>query len=89
MSFSFTVDIPADTDLEKALVVATREAEKKGIIFSGDTTEGSVSGMGVSGSYTISEYVMTITIDKKPFFVSENMIIDGATNVVGNLDLYI
>ena len=89
MAFSFAVEIPADIDLDKALAVATKEARQNGVTFSGDTSNGSVSGKGMSGSYAIDDRTMTITIDKKPFFISENMIIDTVSNVVKDIDQYL
>ena len=89
MAFSFTVDLPAEVDLDKALATATKEAKKNGVDFSGDTSKGKVSAKGFAGSYVITDHKMTINIDKKPFFVSENMIIDGVSDVIKNIDQYI
>jgi hypothetical protein len=89
MSFSFTVEIPSDVDFDRALEVARARAKENGVTFAGDTAKGTVNAKGVAGSYTIKDRAMSITIDKKPFFVSENMIINGVNDVIKNIDQHL
>ena len=45
-------------------------AAARGVFFNGDLHSGQFSGMGISGSYSISGSSITVTVNSKPFFVS-------------------
>ncbi len=72
MGRTFTVEIEGDP----AVLIARAEALAKanGIRFSGDGDAGVFSGMGAAGSYQRRGQDLTITVDKKPIFVSWGMI---------------
>lgn len=64
-----TFRIEVSGDLESKLEIAKGKARAQGVAFHGDTRSGSFSG-SISGTYSISGGVATVTITKKPFIVS-------------------
>jgi hypothetical protein len=71
MAFSF--NIPKPRDINAALRSAEETARSFGITFEGDANFGRFSGMGADGSYEVREEI-TVTINKKPFLVTESFI---------------
>lgn len=72
MSKSFQITLGKTP--EEAITAA--KANQLGIVFSGDTSSGSLNGMGIVGSYAIDGSEITVNIEEKPFLVSWDMI-DG------------
>jgi len=75
MAFSFNVKLK---DVEKAIAKAKSEIEANGGNFSGDSSSGKFfarkMGMEVKGNYSINGGAAKITIENKPFFVSDDII---------------
>ena len=55
-------EIEVNEDLEDLLERVQTEAAKQGVKFSGDTTEGRFSGLGVQGNYMVEDNIITISI---------------------------
>ncbi len=66
---SRTFEISVRGDLADKLEIARRKAREQGVILQGDTRSGGFSG-SISGTYSISGGIATVTITKKPIFVS-------------------
>lgn len=58
--------ISVNGDLNSILNHVKQEASQKGIAFSGDTSGGSFSGMGIVGTYSVSGNQVTVNISQKP-----------------------
>ena len=73
--FSFDVKVK---NISQAIAKAKSAVESSGASFEGDNQKGKFSGkkmgMELSGSYVAGVDVIKITIDKKPFLASEEMI---------------
>ena len=54
--------------------VTAAKANQLGIVFSGDTSSGTLSGMGIAGSYAINDSEITVIIEEKPFLIGWDMI---------------
>ena len=65
-TFSYTLTGDQVTKLEQIKAAAAA----KGVIFTGDLCGGQFSGMGLTGTYSISGSRITVVIKAKPFFVS-------------------
>lgn len=70
MELSETYRIPIRGDVRAKLAEARRRAAASGVLIEGDERSGSVTGMGISGTYVVSEGVVTVTILQRPFFVT-------------------
>lgn len=70
MSKSFQITLVKTPDE----AVAAAKANQLGIVFSGDTSSGTLTGMGIVGSYTIDGSEINVTIEQKPFLISWDMI---------------
>ena len=64
----FTYALVGDPNAKLNQIKAAAAA--RGLFFNGDLHSGQFSGMGISGSYSISGSSITVTVDLKPFFVS-------------------
>ncbi len=64
-----TFRIKVSGDLEAKLEIARRKASAQGVTLQGDTRSGSFSGL-ITGTYSISGGMATVTITSKPFIVS-------------------
>ena len=54
--------------------VAAAKANQLGITFAGDTSSGTLTGMGIKGSYAIDGTEITVIIEEKPFLIGWDMI---------------
>ncbi len=66
---SRTFKIPISGDLSAKLESARRKAGAQGVTLEGDTRSGRFSGL-ITGTYSISGGMATVTITNKPFIVS-------------------
>jgi len=75
MAFSFEVKVK---NVSQAIAKAKAAVESNGANFEGDNQKGEFwgkkMGMELSGSYVVGIDAIKITIDKKPFWASEEMI---------------
>jgi len=71
MAFSFEINRPED--IGKTLASVERTVRGGGGSFSGNEQNGSFSGKGVDGKYSVGDKI-TITITKKPMFASDSMV---------------
>ena len=55
---------------------AKQIAAQNHVQFDGDEHSGTFSGDGVAGTYKVENYTVTITINRKPFFVTMTVIRD-------------
>jgi len=70
--FSFTIKKPKD--VEKALSDLQVAIQKAGGSISGDSNRGRIKSSGVEGMYEVGEDSIKITIEKKPFIASKELI---------------
>jgi hypothetical protein len=77
MAFSFT--IPKPRDINAALQSAKEAARSFGVTFEGDAKSARFSGMGADGSYEVEEEI-AVTINKKPFLLTESFIKSNASD---------
>jgi len=68
MDQNFTFNLVGDLSAKLSRIKAA--AASKGVIFSGDLSWGQFSGMGLSGTYSVSGSTIMISVATKPFFVS-------------------
>jgi hypothetical protein len=68
MAQTFEYSLAGDPALKLTQIKAA--AATKGVFFSGDLRSGQFSGVGISGSYSISGSTITVTVNSKPVFVS-------------------
>ena len=68
MAKTFTFELTAAP--EALFAKAVDAAAKYGVTFRGDTDAGTFDGHGVEGHYTADGCVITVTIERKPFFAS-------------------
>lgn len=74
MTHTFSVNIPKGMDLKAGV-----EQVRSGVLAAGgkyqfDGTNGSFEVKGVAGTFSVSGSVVTITINKKPFIVSNSYV---------------
>lgn len=72
MKLTFKADKPAN--LKAALARAKNDAAKRGIFCEGDAQRGRASGLGFSGVYVVGQDYITISVLKKPPFITNAMI---------------
>ena len=53
---------------------AKQTAVQNHVQFDGDEHSGNFSGDGVAGTYTVQGHTVTVTINRKPFYVTMAMI---------------
>ena len=64
-------------DIQAAVEYAQTEARKNNLRFSGNVSQGNGSGHGFTASYTVRPGYIELTVDKKPFWASSNMVQDA------------
>lgn len=76
MAHTFTVTLPASANLGTELAKVKKAVTEAGGTFEFDSTtgRGSFSVKGVAGSLVVNGKAVTVTIDKKPFIVSNGYI---------------
>lgn len=74
MANTFTLTIPAGTDVTSAIAEVKNGIEAKKGTFTFDGTMGVFSVSGVTGYFTLKVRQVTITINKKPFIVSHEYV---------------
>jgi len=72
MARSFSV--PFTGDAASLLARARKAATDNGAQVTGDANQGTFSGRGVEGSYTINGNTVTVTIDKKPLIIPWSLV---------------
>jgi hypothetical protein len=70
--FSFTIRKPKD--VESALSTLQAAIQKSGGSISGDSNRGRIKSSGVEGIYEVGADAIKITVEKKPFIVSRELI---------------
>ena len=83
MPFSFDIKLPFN--LEERLPEFQKKAESSGIIFEPNGQGYNFRGFGVEGTIEINGENARIVITNKPFFISENMIIQMIGEYLRNL----
>jgi hypothetical protein len=74
MQMTFSISFEGDP---AQLVKRAREtATQNHVQFDGDEHSGNFSGDGVAGTYAVSGQTVTLTINRKPFYVTMAMIQD-------------
>jgi hypothetical protein len=74
MATSFTISFKGDAvELVKR---AKQVAAQNHVQFDGDEHSGNFSGDGVAGTYAVQDHTVSITINRKPFYVTMAMIQD-------------
>ena len=68
---AFTIRLDRPKDLQAVFSKAKRDVDKRGISWSGDTQQGHCSGFGFEGTYVVDEGYITITVLKKPLFITK------------------
>jgi hypothetical protein len=68
------IRIPKPENLQVLFANATADAKKHNISWRGDMQHGRGSHRGFEGSYVVDETHITITVSKKPLWVSQSMI---------------
>jgi len=68
MGQNFTFDLTGNLSAKLSQIKAAAAA--KSVHFSGDLSRGQFSGMGLSGTYSVSGSTIIISVETKPFFVS-------------------
>jgi hypothetical protein len=77
MAATFTLSVEGDpVQLVKR---AKQLAAQNHVQFDGDEQSGNFSGDGVAGIYKIEDHTITVTINRKPFYVTMAMIRDHLT----------
>ena len=72
MSATFTIDFQGEA---RQLVERAKQAARQNHVeFNGDENSGNFSGDGVAGTYTVKDHTITVTISRKPFYVTMAMI---------------
>lgn len=72
MSKSFSVNFSGDAT--SLLERARKAAADNGAQVSGDANQGTFSGRGVEGSYTVSGNTVNVTVDKKPMIIPWSLV---------------
>ena len=67
MARTYTVGIPGAP--EKFIARARKVAKENKAVVKGDNLRGSVSVIGIRGSYRVEKKKAFLTIEKKPFFI--------------------
>ena len=70
--FSFTIKKPED--IESALSALQTAIQKAGGSINGNSNRGRIKSSGVEGIYEVGEDSIKITVEKKPFIVSKELI---------------
>ena len=68
--------IPFEGDPIQLVGRAKQIAAQNHVQFDGDDQSGSFSGDGVAGTYSVQGQTVTITINRKPFFITMRVIRD-------------
>jgi hypothetical protein len=74
---SFTISFQGDPG--QLVNRAKQAAAQHHVQFDGDEHSGNFSGDGVAGTYKIEDHTVTVTINRKPFYVTMGMIRDHLT----------
>lgn len=69
-------------NVDELISKASKLAKQNGIDFSGDTTKGTVCGLGVEGCYEIVGKTIKITINKKPLLAPWSMLQHKLANLI-------
>ena len=69
-----TIKFAKPKDLSALFSRATKDADEHGITWAGDMNQGSGSGRGFEGSYSVDAEYITICVLKKPVFVTKSKI---------------
>ncbi|MCL2201478.1 MAG: hypothetical protein FWB75_05885 [Oscillospiraceae bacterium] len=69
-----TIKVNRPENMEALYSRCKRDAEANGIAVTGDMHKGSAKGFGFEGSYVVDENFITITLAKKPPFISKSRI---------------
>jgi hypothetical protein len=72
MAFSFDVEV--DQDISTILREVEQKIKDAGGRFDGNEQNGTFSGKGVRGKYSINGQKIRITITDKPWIASENLV---------------
>jgi len=73
MAIRMQVTINKEMDLKKIIDYVKKEAHKAGVTFEGDTESGTFYGK-ISGSYKVTNSVVTLNITDKPWYVPESLV---------------
>jgi hypothetical protein len=74
MAHTFSITIPDDMDLKDGIEQVRSGVLEAGGKYSFDGKNGSVEVKGVHGTFVVVGRVVTITITKKPFIVSNGFV---------------
>jgi len=69
-----TFSISFEGDPVQLVKRAKQIAAQNHVQFDGDEHSGNFSGDGVAGTYTVQEHTVTVTINRKPFYITMAMI---------------
>lgn len=72
MAEKFT--IPFEGDPVTLVERAKQSAAQNHVQFDGDERSGNFSGDGVAGTYTVQNHTVTVTVNRKPFYITMAMI---------------
>ena len=74
------ISIQKPNNLGKALEKAKEEAANSGVLFSGNEQSGQGEGFGFMASYIVQDSNIVITVNKKPFFITESKLVKEVGN---------
>jgi len=66
-----TIKVPKPQDLQAVLAKAKRDIETHDISWVGDSQQGQCSSRGFEGSYVVDADYITVTLTKKPLWVTK------------------
>ena len=69
-----TIQFPKPNDLQALFSKATSDADKHGITWSGDMSQGHGSGRGFEGRYVVGVDYITVHVLKKPALITKGRI---------------
>jgi hypothetical protein len=69
-----TFTIPFEGDPVTLVARAKQTAAQNHAQLDGDERSGTFSGDGVAGTYTVQNHTVTVTINRKPFYIATAMI---------------